>query len=225
MSDAKSPPELSMDEILATIRRIIAEDEQPGGSAAGGATAGSAGAGSGTAVGAGGAAAKANAGDTAGEILELTEAINEDGTVRHLAPIGGTSRIAALREPAPAAAQVEPEPAPSPADAPSPPAAPVQAVAPGPTHAPEPAATTDERLVSDWASTAAGAAFARLASPPREPHPEHEIAPSAADRTLEGVVSDLLRPVLQTWLDEHLPEIVERLVKAEIVRVGKPGPS
>ena len=214
-----------MDEILATIRRIIAEDEQPGGSAAGGATAGSAGAGSGTAVGAGGAAAKANAGDTADEIVELTEAINEDGTVRHLAPIGGTSRIAALREPAPAAAQVEPEPAPSPADAPSPPAAPVQAVSPGPTHAPEPVVSIDERLVSDWASTAAGAAFVRLASAPQESQPERAIALGVADRTLEGVVRDLLRPVLQTWLDEHLPEIVERLVKAEIARVGKPGPS
>jgi uncharacterized protein len=243
MSDAKSPPELSMDEILATIRRIIAEDEQPGGSAAGGATGGSAGTGSGTAVGAGGAAAKANAGDTADEIVELTEAINADGTVRHLAPIGGTSRIAALREPALAAAQVEPEPAPSPADAPSPPAAPVQAVAPGPAVAPGeavapgpavapgeavapgPAAASDDRLVSDWASTAAGAAFARLASAPREPRPEHEIAPGAAGRALEGVVRDLLRPMLQTWLDEHLPEIVERLVKAEITRVGKPGPS
>ena len=99
-----------MDEILATIRRIIAEDEQPGGPlAASGATArrataGSAATGTDTAVGAGGldrgaaaAAAKDTAGNTADEIVELTEAINEDGTVRHLAPIGGTSRIAALR--------------------------------------------------------------------------------------------------------------------------------
>src|SRR5712691_9763675 len=106
MSDAKSPPELSMDEILATIRRIIAEDEQPGGPLnAGGAT--------------GGAAAKDAAGDTADEIVELTEAINEDGTVRHLAPIGGTSRIAAPREPASAAAQVEVEPEPEPAPSPA----------------------------------------------------------------------------------------------------------
>jgi cell pole-organizing protein PopZ len=251
MSDAKSPPELSMDEILATIRRIIAEDEQPGGLAAGGATGGSAGTassagtGSDTAAGSGGAAAKDIALETADEIVELTEAINEDGTVRHLVPIGGTSRIAALREPAPTAAQVEPEPEPAAptADAPSPPAMPLQAVhpapglapspavAPGPAVAPEPAAAPepavaiDERLESDWASTAAGAAFARLASAPRESHPEREIALGAADRTLEGVVSDLLRPVLRTWLDEHLPEIVERLVKAEIARVGKPGPS
>jgi cell pole-organizing protein PopZ len=79
--------------------------------------------------------------------------------------------------------------------------------------------------VSDWASTAAGAAFARLASAPREPRPEHEPAAGAAGRALEDVVRDLLRPVLRTWLDEHLPEIVERLVKAEIAGAGKPGPS
>ena len=30
MSDAKTPPDLSMDEILATIRRIIADDENAG---------------------------------------------------------------------------------------------------------------------------------------------------------------------------------------------------
>jgi cell pole-organizing protein PopZ len=90
---------------------------------------------------------------------------------------------------------------------------------------PEPAVTTDERLVSDWASTAAGAAFARLASAPQEPGPERGLAPSAADRTLEKNVRDLLRPVLQTWLDAHLPGIVEQLVKAEIARAGKPGPS
>jgi len=221
-----------MDEILATIRRIIAEDEQPGGRL----TAGSAGTGSDTAVGAGGAAAggldrgtaaKITAGDTADEILELTEAINEDGTVRHLVPIGGTSRIAALREPAPAAPEVEPEPepAPSPVDAPSPPAVPAQTVAPGPAVVPGPAAAIDDRLVSDWASTAAGAAFARLAMVPQEPRLEREIALGGADRTLEGVVGDLLRPVLQTWLDEHLPDIVERLVHAEIARGGKPGPS
>jgi cell pole-organizing protein PopZ len=36
MSDAKSPSDLSMDEILATIRRIIADEEQPGASPGGG---------------------------------------------------------------------------------------------------------------------------------------------------------------------------------------------
>jgi cell pole-organizing protein PopZ len=34
-------------------------------------------------------------------------------------------------------------------------------------------------------------------------------------------VQELLRPLLQTWLDENLPRIVERLVQAEIARIGK----
>jgi len=29
----------------------------------------------------------------------------------------------------------------------------------------------------------------------------------------------MLRPMLQTWLDEHLPGIVEKLVQEEIARV------
>jgi uncharacterized protein len=35
------------------------------------------------------------------------------------------------------------------------------------------------------------------------------------------VVSEILRPMLKSWLDEHLPEIVDRLVRAEIERVSR----
>jgi uncharacterized protein len=35
------------------------------------------------------------------------------------------------------------------------------------------------------------------------------------------VVSELLRPMLKSWLDENLPEMVERLVRAEIERVSR----
>jgi cell pole-organizing protein PopZ len=35
------------------------------------------------------------------------------------------------------------------------------------------------------------------------------------------VVSELLRPMLKAWLDENLPEMVERLVRAEIERVSR----
>src|SRR5712692_1563715 len=108
MSDAKSPSELSIDEILTTIRRIIAEDEQAGGqSTAGGAATG--------AGGAPGAPAGEETDDKAGDsddVLELTEALNEDGTTRHLAPIGGSARrTAATGETPPAAARPGPPPA------------------------------------------------------------------------------------------------------------------
>lgn len=37
--------------------------------------------------------------------------------------------------------------------------------------------------------------------------------------SIEDVVREELRPLLKTWLDQHLPGIVERLVRAEIERV------
>ena len=40
-------------------------------------------------------------------------------------------------------------------------------------------------------------------------------------RTLEDLVREMLRPMLKTWLDENLPGIVERLVRAEIERVAR----
>lgn len=40
-------------------------------------------------------------------------------------------------------------------------------------------------------------------------------------RTLEDLVQDMLRPMLKTWLDDNLPSIVERLVRAEIERVAR----
>lgn len=37
----------------------------------------------------------------------------------------------------------------------------------------------------------------------------------------EGMIRDMLRPMLKTWLDENLPGIVERLVGAEIERLAR----
>lgn len=42
-------------------------------------------------------------------------------------------------------------------------------------------------------------------------------------RSMEDVVTDALRPMLKSWLDENLPELVERLVRAEIERVARHG--
>jgi cell pole-organizing protein PopZ len=40
-------------------------------------------------------------------------------------------------------------------------------------------------------------------------------------RTLEDLVREMLRPMLKTWLDDNLPGLVERLVRAEIERVSR----
>jgi hypothetical protein len=40
-------------------------------------------------------------------------------------------------------------------------------------------------------------------------------------RTLEDLVREMLRPMLRGWLDDNLPGMVERIVKAEIERVAR----
>lgn len=63
------------------------------------------------------------------------------------------------------------------------------------------------------------AALAMLAEPSAPP----QIVRSG-ETSLEGLVRDMLRPMLAEWLDQKLPEMVERLVKAEIARIaGKRG--
>jgi uncharacterized protein len=40
-------------------------------------------------------------------------------------------------------------------------------------------------------------------------------------RTLEDLVLEMLRPMLKVWLDDNLPGMVERLIRAEIERVSR----
>jgi len=84
---------------------------------------------------------------------------------------------------------------------------PVAAAAPPPTPPrPEPG------LVSEPAAEAAASAFGRLSA---------AIAMPRSDRTLEDVVRELLRPLLQQWLDENLPKIVQEAVTAEVERIAR----
>jgi Protein of unknown function (DUF2497) len=39
-------------------------------------------------------------------------------------------------------------------------------------------------------------------------------------RTVEGLVTELIRPMLKTWLDDNLPALADRLVRAEIERIS-----
>ena len=59
------------------------------------------------------------------------------------------------------------------------------------------------------------AALAMLAQPGRQP----QIVRSG-ETSLEGLVRELLRPMLAQWLDTNLPGMVEELVKAEIARIA-----
>ena len=48
-------------------------------------------------------------------------------------------------------------------------------------------------------------------------------AEAGQENTLEGLVADMLRPMLREWLDRELPAMVERLVAAEVARLSGRG--
>jgi cell pole-organizing protein PopZ len=87
---------------------------------------------------------------------------------------------------------------------------------PRPAPVPAPAAvrrTADDRLLSPNSTAAVSAAFNSLAS----------TVLSENARTLEDIVKEMMRPMLKDWLDENLPGLVERIVRAEIERVARGG--
>lgn len=45
------------------------------------------------------------------------------------------------------------------------------------------------------------------------------VRPEAGSNTLEGLVREMLRPMLSEWLDANLPAVVERMVSREIRRI------
>lgn len=73
------------------------------------------------------------------------------------------------------------------------------------------APTAEDRILSQAADAAIGASFNVLSRTVVAQNPH----------TIEDLVRDMLRPMLQSWLDENLPRIVERQVRAEIERVSR----
>jgi cell pole-organizing protein PopZ len=124
-------------------------------------------------------------------VLELTE------TVEIAAPSGGRFLDAAdvvFRD------QDEPAQA-----APEPPALSAQ------LHTPDRAAV--DTIISQETSAAVSAAFDSLA---------HTFFAQNA-RTVDDLVREMLRPMLKHWLDDNLPGLVERMVRSEIERVSRGG--
>lgn len=210
MSDTKSQQEPSMEEILASIRRIISEDNEPE------------------------APEPAPAPPRIArepdpepvevvpeamddDVLELTQMVRDDGSVVDVRDDeGDIGQEDWSREP-----EVAPEPEPEPQidmdnlddffDRPSEPPPRID-----PAPHPESGAGTydDEDLVSAPTAAAASAAFAHLASSLGSSG-----AVYAGGPTIEDVVKELLRPMLRSWLDENLPPTVERLVQREIEKM------
>lgn len=141
----------------------------------------------------------------ADDIFELTEALNEDGTIRHLAPIGGAPK------------RVEPEPV-------HPPLIPPTEARLEPVREQPPlSAVRDIPEAEPTIAVVSGGALSAPISAPLEPMIEPRIEPEpprvpAAARTLDDIAAELLRPMLKAWLDEHLPSLVERIVREEAAR-------
>jgi hypothetical protein len=76
---------------------------------------------------------------------------------------------------------------------------------------PPPRAEERHQLLSSVTSAAVDSAFNTLA--------QTVLVQNA--RTLEDLVREMLRPMLKAWLDDNLPGMVERLVRAEIERVSR----
>jgi len=91
-------------------------------------------------------------------------------------------------------------------------AAPRARIAAEPLAAREPSQHGFVEPLSPATTAAVGAAFDALTA---------TVAAARNSRTLEDVVCDALRPMLKAWLDDNLPQLVERLVRAEIERISR----
>jgi cell pole-organizing protein PopZ len=132
------------------------------------------------------------------DILELTEAMTEPAPADYDVPafqtIDGQSDVVFSDAP------VQPEPVPRVAE---------EARRPPPPQQPSP--PPERPLMSPAATAAVDSAFNALA--------QTVLVHNA--RTLEDLVREMLRPMLKAWLDDNLPSMVERIVKAEIERVSR----
>ncbi len=104
---------------------------------------------------------------------------------------------------------------------PEPQAAPTRTPVDEPTIQSEPTVQSEppvqaEPLVAPAAAAAAGASVGELV---RALTSERSTAIHRGGPTIEDLVRVELRPLLKDWLDNHLPPLVERLVRAEIERV------
>ena len=78
-----------------------------------------------------------------------------------------------------------------------------------------PAADDGSGMLSGGSAQAVQSAFSRLA--------DSVLARATGDKSIEDMTRELLRVMLKQWLDDNLPQMVERLVREEIERVARTG--
>ena len=202
MSAADAQAEPTMEEILASIRRIISEDDSTAPAAE---------------------AAPVAEPDFGDEVLELNEPVME--MPETVSPDFDFDALPVDDEPEVALEEIivedrveEPEPEPEPVAPPPAPVAaapvpePVYVPAPEPEPAPFP---FDQGLVSNPIADKTSSVFAKLA--PNTTLPGMFIS----GNTVEAMVGELIKPMLKEWLDANLPRIVEEKVEAEVARIAR----
>lgn len=213
MSDPKAHPEPTMEEILASIRRIISENDEEEEARKR-------------------AEAKGTAGTAGAAVLELTDMVTDDGTVVSLAAarqheqiVEATAEENIPQEPdggdrdAMEDGSAQEERAEMTTENPKDGAAEFARSEDAGAAAPAPG--TEEGLVSADTASTATASFAELArSLSQEPATAGNI-PLGSGRTLEDLVQEMIRPMLKAWLDQNLPRIVEQQVRREVNRMAR----
>lgn len=179
--------EPSMEDILASIRRILAEEEEEEG---------------------GEEVAAAPESTPEPELAPIPEPEPE--------PMPEPEPVMAAPEPAPVTAAPEPEPvmaAPEPAPPPPPPPPPMPSemeeileLTPDMVAAPELVSSPTFQSGADMLSELAKAILDQ----------RDMSVGGSRDITLETMVREMLKPILREWLDRNLPYLIERLVKKEI---------
>lgn len=117
-----------------------------------------------------------------------------------------TEKVDPEPEPEPVAEEPEPEPEAPPEPEPEPEEAPIE------VDMADVIEDDAESILTDTAQSAAYDGFSELA---RKTAVEHN------GITLEEIVRSELNPLLKDWLDKHLPNIIDRLVKEELERISK----
>lgn len=82
-------------------------------------------------------------------------------------------------------------------------------------------AAMDDGLVSAATAAAATATFAQLARTLSQEPTAAGNMPLGSGRTLEDLVKEMLRPMLKEWLDKNLPPMVEHMVRRELDRMTR----
>ena len=193
--------EPTMEEILASIRRIISEDDAPAETAA--------------AAPAEPQAAFTDHAEVEAEPVASSAMMDETPSPEmHVAD----DDVLELTDPyeAPAAESIGDLDV-SPVEAAPFPSAPISES----IFAPEPSepAPAYDTLVGDSASASAASAFAGFASTIRKPEPMETSTGSGP--TVDELARALLRPMLKEWLDANLPGIVETQVRKEVERIAR----